>query len=183
MLRIIGLSGSLRKASLNTQLLRAAARLLPGGVSLDIADIHAVPLYDGDVEAAGVPSAVAALKAQVTAADALLIATPEYNHSTPGVLKNALDWMSRPPQDPPVFARRPVAVIGASPGPFGSARSQPALLPVLRALQARVFADAPPFYVPAAHAAFDADGQLVDAKQRTHLAAFLQAFADFAARK
>ena len=182
MTRIIGLSGSLRKASLNTALLHAAAQLLPAGTTLEIADIHGVPLYDGDVEAAGVPAGVAALKAQVAGADALLIATPEYNHSTPGVLKNALDWMSRPPQDPPVFSRRPIAIIGASPGPFGTARSQPVLLPVLRALQARVFADAPPFYVSAAGKAFDAEGQLADAKQREHLTAFLKAFVDFATR-
>jgi chromate reductase, NAD(P)H dehydrogenase (quinone) len=182
MTRIIGLSGSLRKASLNTQLLHAAARLLPDGASLEIADIHGVPLYDADVEAAGVPPAVAALKAQVAAADALLIATPEYNHSTPGVLKNALDWMSRPPQVPPVFTRRPVAIFGASPGGFGTARSQPVLLPVLRALQARVFADSPPFYLSAADKAFDAEGQLADAKQREHLSAFLKAFVVFAAR-
>jgi NAD(P)H-dependent FMN reductase len=181
MAKIVGLSGSLRKASLNTALLHAAAKLLPAGTTLEIADLHSVPLYDGDVEAAGVPAGVAALKALVTGADALLIATPEYNHSTPGVLKNALDWMSRPPQDPPVFTRRPIAILGASPGAFGTARSQPVLLPVLRALQARVFSDAPPFYLSTAHQAFGADGQLLDATQRERLAAFLKAFIAFAA--
>jgi len=183
MVTIVGLSGSLRKASYNTILLRNAASLLPEGARLEFADIHGVPLYDGDVEAAGVPSGVAALKAHVAGADALLIATPEYNHSTPGVLKNALDWMSRPPQEPPVFTRRPIAIIGASPGPFGTARSQPVLLPVLRALQARVFSDAPPFYVSLASKAFDAEGHLIDAKQREHLTALLKAFVAFAARK
>jgi len=180
MTRIVGLSGSLRRASLNTALLHAAAKLLPDDATLELADIRGVPLYDGDVEAAGVPAAVAALKAQVAGADGLLIATPEYNHSTPGVLKNALDWMSRPPQEPPVFTRRPIAIIGASPGPFGTARSQPVLLPVLRALQARVFSDAPPFYLSAASKAFDADGLLVDSTQRERLAAFLKAFIAFA---
>jgi chromate reductase len=181
MTTIVGLSGSLRKGSLNTSLLRAAGALLPQDVRFLLADIREVPLYDADVEAAGVPRAVSVLKAQVAQADGLLIATPEYNHSTPGVLKNALDWMSRPPQDPPVFTRRPVAIIGASPGPFGTARSQPALLPVLRALQARVFSDAPPFYLSAAGQAFDADGQLADATQRERLAALLHAFVAFAA--
>jgi len=182
MARIVGLSGSLRRASFNTALLHAAARLLPAGSTLEIADIRGVPLYDGDVEAAGVPPAVAALKAQVARADGLLIATPEYNHAMPGVLKNAIDWMSRPPQEPPVFLRRPVAVIGAAPSPFGTARAQPSLLPVLRALRTRVFSDALPLYVTHADKAFDAQGQLVDATHRERLAAFLTDFLAFIAR-
>jgi len=122
MTRVIGLSGSLRSGSYNTALLRAAARLMPEGVTLEVATIHGIPLYDGDVEAAeGIPAPVAALKDQVAAADGLLLATPEYNNSIPGVFKNAIDWLSRPPADiGRVFGGRPVAVIGASPGGFGT---------------------------------------------------------------
>lgn len=153
-------------------------------VSFELADISAVPLYNGDIETEqGIPPAVARLKDLVASSDGLLIATPEYNQSTPGVLKNAIDWMTRPSDDiARVFFRKPVAVIGASPGPFGTARSQPVLLPVLRALRVRAFFDAPPFYLSAANKAFDADGQLIDATQRERLASFVQEFVAFAAR-
>jgi NAD(P)H-dependent FMN reductase len=183
-MHIVGLSGSLRRSSLNTALLRAAAGLLPAGASLAIADIREVPLYDGDVEAAAFPAAVKRLQDQVAAADALLIATPEYNHALPGVLKNALDWMSRPnlQEQARVFLHRPVAIIGASPGPFGTARAQPMLLPVLRALRTRVFFDAAPYYLSMADKALDAQDQFIDPAQRDKLAAFLRDFVAFAAR-
>ena len=184
MARIVGLSGSLRRESLNTALLRVASGLLPDGASLELLNIRDVPLYDGDLEAAAFPAAVNLLKQQIAAADGLLIATPEYNHSTPGVLKNVLDWLSRPSAGhADVFLRRPVAILGASPGPFGTARSQPVLLPVLRALRTRVFCDAPPFYLSQAGKAFDAQGQLIDPTQRDRLADFLREFVDFTARK
>ena len=184
MTQIAGLSGSLRSGSLNTALLRVAADLLPAGASLVMADIHEVPLYNADVEAEAFPAAVSRLKDLVATSDALLIATPEYNHSTPGVLKNALDWMSRPTaaESDRVFLRRPIAIIGASPGPFGTARSQPVLLPVLRALRARVFFDSPPFYLSAAAKAFNAQGELIDPVQRDRLADFLRHFLAFAQR-
>lgn len=183
MTRIVGLSGSLRRASLNTALLRVAATLLPDGASLALLDIHDVPLYDGDVEAAGFPAAVDRLKEQIAAADALLISTPEYNHSIPGVLKNTLDWLSRPSAGhADVFLHRPVGILGASPGHFGTARSQPVLLPVLRALRTRAYYDEPAFYLSAAGKAFDATGALVDARQREQLSAFLRGFVAFAAR-
>ena len=119
------------------------------------------------------------------ACDGLLIATPEYNHSIPGVLKNVLDWMSRPgAQDQArVFLHRPVAIIGASPGNFGTARAQPMLLPILRALRTRVFFDAPPYYLSAADKAIDAGGELIDPVQRDRLASFVREFIAFAARK
>ena len=130
MTRILGLSGSLRAGSLNTALLRAARDLMPGGSTLGIGSIAGIPLYDGDLEArAGIPAAVAALKDAIADADGLLVATPEYNNSIPGVLKNAVDWLSRPAADiARVFGGRPVALIGASPGGFGTILGQDAWL-------------------------------------------------------
>src|SRR5262249_39693105 len=122
MAKIIGVSGSLRRGSYNTALLRAAVEGIPSGSELKIESIDGIPLYNGDVEAAdGVPVRVSDLKNAIAAADGLLIATPEYNNSIPGVLKNAIDWLSRPPADiKRVFGGKPVAVIGASPGGFGT---------------------------------------------------------------
>lgn len=111
--KVIAISGSLRKASTNTMALRAAQRLAPEGMAIEIADISRIPMYDDDLRALGEPTPVADLKAKVRAADAVLIATPEYNFSIPGVLKNALDWASRPPEPP--FDNKPVAIMGAAP--------------------------------------------------------------------
>src|SRR6187402_1164980 len=128
-MNVLGISGSLRAASYNSMALRAAQKLAPAGMRIDIADIASIPLYNEDVRTAGEPAAVTALKAQVRAADALLIVTPEYNFSIPGVLKNMLDWMSRPPEPP--FDGKPVAIMGASMGPVGTARVQYDLRKVL----------------------------------------------------
>src|SRR6266849_423268 len=129
--RILGISGSLRRGSYNTALLNAAAALVEAGTELEVASIRGIPLYDGDVEASqGVPQAVQDLKARVIACDGLLLVTPEYNNGIPGVFKNAIDWMSRPSDDVgKVFGDRPVAVIGASPGNFGTVLAQSAWLP------------------------------------------------------
>src|SRR5437867_1256598 len=118
MATLIGLSGSLRRASFNSALLRAAAGLAPAGVRIEIATIQGIPLYDGDVESErGIPAPVSLLKDAIALADALLLVTPEYNNSIPGPLKNAIDWLTRPPDDiERVFAGKPVAVMGASPG-------------------------------------------------------------------
>src|SRR5215210_8412544 len=117
---IVGISGSTRRASFNSSLLRAAAASMPQGAELRIESIAAIPLYNGDDEAgSGIPAAVAKLKDAIAAADGLLLVTPEYNNSMPGVAKNAIDWCSRPPNDVPrVFAGKPVAIAGASPGGF-----------------------------------------------------------------
>jgi len=140
MVGITGISGSLRRASFNTGLLRAAGTLLPEGDRLLVAHIAKIPLYDGDLEQrSGVPDAVAALKEALAGADAILIATPEYNNSIPGVLKNAIDWASRPSTDiPRIFGGKPVALMGASPGGFGTVLAQAAWLPVLRTLGAEL---------------------------------------------
>ena len=178
---LVGLAGSLRTGSFNAALLRAATGLAPPGSTLQVASIRDVPLYDGDVEAReGVPAVVAALKDQVAAADGLLLVTPEYNNSLPGVFKNAIDWMTRPPADiPRVFAKRPVAVIGASPGGFGTLLAQNAWLPVLRTLGTR------PWFggrlaVSRAGGVFDAQGQLADEATRKALQQFLAGFVAFA---
>ena len=138
-MKILGISGSLRKGSYNTALLKAAVGLMPEGVQLEAASIHGIPLYDGDLEAAqGSPPAVHALKDRILQAQGLLLVTPEYNNSLPGAFKNAIDWLSRPSADiPKVFGDRPVGVIGASPGGFGTILAQNAWLPVLRTLGTR----------------------------------------------
>jgi len=180
MTMIVGIAGSLRNDSHNAALLRAAAQLVPEAVTLDIASIRGIPLYDGDVEAAqGLPTAVTELKDRIAAADGLLIATPEYNSSIPGVLKNAMDWLSRPGDDiGRVFGDKPVALTGATPGGRGTVLSQTAWLPVLRALGMRPWFGSA-LYVAGAHKLFDADGNLVDDPMRERLRKYVAGFANF----
>lgn len=180
MARIIGLSGSLRETSYNSALLRAAAELMPDGSNIAIRSIRGIPLYDGDVEAAeGIPAPVAALKEDIAAADGLLLATPEYNNAMPGVFKNAIDWMTRPPADiGRVFGAKPVALIGASPGGFGTILSQNSWLPVLRTLDMRLWSEGR-MMVSRAHTVFDEHGSLTDAKLRDQLRAFVEGFTAF----
>lgn len=180
MTTILGLSGSLRAGSLNSSLLRAAAAEMPKGVSLEIGSIKGIPLYDGDVEAAqGLPDAVVKLKERVVATDGLLLVTPEYNNSLPGVFKNAIDWLTRPAADiPGVFGKRPVAVIGASPGGFGTLLSQTAWLPVLKTLGTAAYFGGR-LQVSRATDVFDGSGALVDERIREQLKKFLAGFAEF----
>ena len=180
MTTILGISGSLRRGSVNTSLLRAAAALAPQGTTLDIASLHGIPLYDGDMEAeTGVPDAVRALKDRIAAADALLLATPEYNNSIPGVIKNAVDWLSRPGADiPRVFGNRPVAIMGATPGPMGTILAQAAWLPVLRALGTRPWFGGR-MMVSGAGKVFDAEGALTDERVRGQLQNFITGFVEF----
>src|SRR5262245_11435250 len=125
---VIGISGSLRRGSYNSALLRLAVALAPAGCQIELASIREIPLYDGDVDAQGQPAAVVALKERIAAADGLLLATPEFNYSLPGVLKNAIDWLSRPAKDiPRVFGGRAVGVIGTG-GPGGTRLAQAAWL-------------------------------------------------------
>ena len=178
MTRILGISGSLRAGSFNTALLRAAQELAPAGMALEVATLHGIPLYDGDLEQRdGSPPAVQALKAKVLASDGLLLATPEYNNGIPGVFKNAIDWLSRPGSGiPALFGDRPVAVIGASLGGFGTILAQTAWLPVLRTLGCRQWAGGR-LLVSRAGQAFGEDGTLQDDKVRAQLGAFVQGFA------
>lgn len=183
MVNIVGISGSLRKGSFNTSLLRAAVGLMPEGATLAAHTIHGIPLYDGDEDAAhGLPAAVLALKDAIAGADGLLLVTPEYNNSIPGVFKNAIDWLSRPPADiARVFGGKPVAVIGASPGGFGTILSQNAWLPVLRTLGAHLWSDGR-LMVSRAGSVFDASGALVDDKTREALREYLAGFAAYATK-
>ena len=180
-MKILGISGSLRKGSYNSALLRAAVQLAPEGTTIEIGSIQGIPLYDGDVEAAGYPAAAAALKAQFIAADGVLLVTPEYNNGIPGVFKNAIDWLSRPPAEASkVFGGKPVAIIGASPGGFGTILSQDAWLSVLKTLGTRHWAGGR-LLVSRAHTLIDPAGELADEKTRAALRDFLRGFAAFAA--
>src|SRR5256885_4042089 len=135
MTKVLGISGSLRRGSYNSALLRAAARLMPEGSTPDIATLRGIPLYDGDVEAQGIPAAVSQLKEAIVVANGVLLVTPEYNNSIPGVFKNAIDWLSRPSSDiKRVFGGRAFAIMCSSPGAFGTTLSQAAWLPVMRTL-------------------------------------------------
>jgi chromate reductase len=165
---ILGMAGSLREASYNRALLRAARELLPQGVELEEFDLRGLPLYDGDVEAAGDPGPVAALKEAIRVADALLIATPEYNRGVPGVLKNAVDWASRPPLASPLTGK-PVAIMGASTGRGGTARAQDQLRAALEFSRANVI-EQPEVLVPEAFMRFDERCELVDPGIRAELA-------------
>jgi NAD(P)H-dependent FMN reductase len=180
MTRIIGISGSLRRGSFNTALLRAAGAVAPSGVDFVAETVHGIPLYDGDVESTeGIPPRVAELKDRVASASGLVLATPEYNNSIPGVFKNAIDWLSRPGADiPRVFGGKPVAIMGASPGGFGTVSSQIAWLTVLRALGTKPWFG-PRLLVPRANAVFDASGNLTDEELREKLRQFLAGFVAF----
>ena len=179
MVRILGISGSLRAGSFNSALLRAAQELAPADLQLELATLHGIPLYDGDLEQReGLPDAVVALKEKVLACDGLLLATPEYNNGIPGVFKNAIDWLSRPASGiPGLFGGRPVALLGASAGGFGTILAQDAWLPVLRTLGTRFWSGGR-LLVSRAGQAFDADGRLVEERTRQQLAQFLAGYAD-----
>jgi chromate reductase, NAD(P)H dehydrogenase (quinone) len=160
MTRILGISGSLRERSYNTALLRAAAELAPPDVELEIFDLSEVPLYNDDVEAVADPEPVARLRAAVAEADALLIATPEYNRGTSGVLKNAIDWLSRPALAS-VLRWKPVAIMGASSGRGGTRRAQQQVREALDFPGAAVV-ESPEVAIPVAWERFDPDLRLTD---------------------
>ncbi len=160
---VLAICGSLRKGSYNMAALRTAIELKPPGMTIEIADISQFPLYNEDVRAQGFPPPVETLRRQIAAADALLFATPEYNYSMSGVLKNAIDWASRPPDQP--FAGKPAAIIGAGAGMAGTAHAQGDLR------RAFVFLDIHPINRPEvrigqAHTKFDANGGLTDEAAR-----------------
>jgi chromate reductase len=176
--KILGIAGSLRKASYNRAALRAAQALVPEGATIEIFELNGIPPYNQDEEMHP-PAKVSELKTRIRAADAILIATPEYNYSVPGVLKNAIDWASRPPEQP--FAGKPMGVIGASGGPGGTMRAQYHLR------QIAVFLDMhpinkPELFVRSAGTVFDAAGKLTDEPTRALLAKYLESLAAWTRR-
>jgi chromate reductase len=177
---IVGLAGSLRQGSYNAALLRSAAAVAPEGVQVGMATLTGIPLYDADIENdTGIPAVVSELKERIAAADGLLLVTPEYNASLPGVFKNAIDWLSRPGKDVPrVFGGKPVGIIGATPGQGGTRLSQAAWLPVLRALGTRVWFGKL-LHVSGAGQVFDRDGKLVDEKVKSLLSEYMAGFGHF----
>jgi NAD(P)H-dependent FMN reductase len=182
MTKVLGISGSLRRGSYNSALLRAATGLMPQEATLEVASIRGVPLYDGDVEAQGIPASVSQLKEAVVAADGVLLVTPEYNNSIPGVFKNVIDWLSRPPADARrVFGGRRFAIIGASPGAYGTTLSQSAWLPVMRTLGVQLWTGGR-LMVARANTLFDESGTLKDATTEEALKQFLLGYVTYLRR-
>ena len=177
MVTLIGLSGSLRRGSYNSAVLRAAAALIPADSELRIESIAGIPLYDGDAErASGVPEPVTRLKDVIASADGLLFVAPEYNNSMSGVAKNAIDWLSRPAADiARVFGGKPVAIAGASPGGFGTTLAQAAWLPVFKTLGADLYSRSR-LLVSRATALVDTNGEISDAATRDNIAKFVAGF-------
>jgi len=176
-MKVLGISGSLRKASYNTMALRTAQKLAPEGMTIERFDLRPIPVYDDDVRLAGFPEPVQALRRAIAEADALLFVSPEYNFSIPGVLKNAIDWASRPPDQP--FAGKPCAIIGAAAGMAGSARAQYDLR------RSCVFLDMHPLNKPEvligqAQSKFDASGNLLDEVARNLIRDLMANLAEWA---
>jgi len=184
MATIVAIAGSVRAKSFNQMLLRAAIELAPAGTTVEAASIADIPLYNGDLEeASGLPASVEALKERIASADGVLLVTPEYNNSLPGVFKNAIDWTSRPPADlRRIYGGKPIAVIGATPGPGGTGMAQAAWLPVLRTLGTLPFFGAR-LQVANAGKVFDEHGALTDAAVRGQLEKYMASFAAFVARQ
>jgi NAD(P)H-dependent FMN reductase len=179
---VVAISGSLRDRSFNTMLLNAVVESAPAGVVIEIGSIKNIPLYNGDVEAAGLPEAVRELKEKIANADGLLLISPEYNSSIPGVLKNAIDWLSRPAADiPRVFGDRPVGVIGATTGAGGTTLMQVAWLPVFRTLGVVPFLRSKVLLANAGRA-FDEQGKLQDPVARARVETYIANFAQFVTR-
>jgi chromate reductase len=178
--RILGFAGSLRRASYNRSLLRAAAERAPADMAIQIFDLRDVPLYDGDVEAEGDPEPVARFKQAIADADGVLMVTPEYNHGVPGVMKNAVDWASRPPRGA-ALGGKPVGIIGASPGMTGSARGQSQLRLAFEFTNSFCMPQ-PELLVFRAHEKFDEEGRLSDEETGRYLERYLTAFAAWVRR-
>lgn len=170
--RVLGVAGSLRRRSYNRALIGAARGLAPEGMEIDAFDLREIPPYDADVERSGDPRAVRDLKAAIADADALLIATPEYQHSIPGLLKNALDWASRPPRSS-VLRRKPAAVMGATPGRTATARAQADLKKVLAYNDMHVL-HSPGVLIANAASLFDEALELTDAATRDRIESLLE---------
>lgn len=178
-IRVVGISGSLRAGSYNTAALKAAIALAPEGMTIEIAEIGDLPLYNDDVRVAGYPPQVQRFRDQLAGADAILFVTPEYNYSIPGVLKNAIDWASRPPSQP--FDNKPVAIMGASGGIFGTARAQYHLRQMLIFLNAFPL-NKPEVMIGQASSKFDDNGRLADEQTKEFIRSLLDALSDWTNR-
>jgi len=179
LITILGFAGSLRKGSYNKALLRAAVELKPKDTELEIFSIDGIPLFNQDLEA-HVPEKVKQFKAKIKAADAILIATPEYNYSMPGVLKNAIDWASRPYGDNS-FEDKPVAIMGASPGGFGTARAQYHLRQICVFLNMHTV-NKPEVFVTFAHTKIDGNGRVTDEETRGRIKHLLESLVSWTRR-
>ena len=176
-IKVLGIPGSLRAGSFNRMALRAAGELAPEGMVFETCEIREIPMYDGDVEAAeGLPDSVKEFRAKIHAADALVITTPEYNASISGVLKNAIDWASRPPQQP--FDGKPIAILGTSPGALGTVRAQAHLRQILANLNGLVLVQ-PNVMIGAAGQRFDSTGALTDEATREFVRGLMAALLVF----
>jgi chromate reductase len=172
-MKLLAISGALRKGSTNTRLLHVLADVARGAADVEIVTVHGIPLYDGDDEDAnGKPESVKALDAKIRACDGLVISTPEYNFSVPGVLKNAIDWLSRLGSP---FKGKRVGIIGAADGPLGTGRSQYHLRQTLQSLDT-ITMPKPEFFLPHSRGKFDEDGQLMDAEDRRRLENWFKQF-------
>ncbi len=179
-MKIIAISGALRKASTNTGLCRALGEVAAAGILVEVATLHGIPLYDGDLEAeSGKPESVKELDAKIRGADGIVISTPEYNFSVPGVLKNATDWLSRGGSP---FRWRRMGVIGAADGPLGTGRSQYHLRQNLQGMEAIVMPK-PEFFAGHNSQKFDEDGNLTDADSRQRLGKWLESYVAFLTAK
>jgi chromate reductase len=175
--KIIGIAGSLRKASTNRGLLRAAAGLLPDKLEIEMVDISNIPLYDGDVDVAGPPESVKILNEKIKNADGILISTPEYNYSIPGVLKNAIDWVSRSPLKP--FNEKPLAIMGATGGLVGGTVRCQVHLRGVAVFVNMIPMNKPEMLITNSREKFDSEGNLTDVKTLEHLKTFLESFSSW----
>lgn len=173
-LSVLAFAGSLREGSYNKALLRNAKELAPENLSIELFDLEGIPLYNADLEAGGDPKRVAEFKEAIRKADAVLIATPEYNHGVPAVSKNAVDWASRPPKNAPLN-EKPIGLIGATPGMTGTARGQSQLRQAFEFTNSFCMPQ-PEMLVARAHKKFDDQGNLTDEKTREFLGKYLDAF-------
>jgi chromate reductase, NAD(P)H dehydrogenase (quinone) len=178
-IKVLGFSGSLRAGSFNSSALRTAQELATGGLTIETFDLAPIPLYNEDVYAKGFPPPVADFRARIKAADALLICSPEYNYSTSGVLKNAIDWASRPPDQP--LDGKPIALLSASPSFTGGARAQYHLRQIFVYLNPFIL-NRPEVMISSAHTKFDQSGKLTDDKVREQIRGLLTALKEWTER-